>query len=231
MCAASVPSPVPAVPATILIVDADRDTRALYREVFESRKYNVVEACDGREALIEAFERLPALVVMELTLPYVDGCSLAEILRRDPTTCTVPVVIVTAETSRIALDRARRAGANVVLQKPVAIDHVIGESERLLSRAAAEAAEPLSTEETGTTAARAGLPRGLSRSFPRYTTTDPLRGPLQLGCPTCDRPLTYERSHIGGVNARSAEQWDEYSCTSCGTFEYRQRTHKLKRTT
>jgi hypothetical protein len=42
--------------------------------------------------------------------------------------------------------------------------------------------------------------------------------------------LTYERSHIGGVSERNSEQWDYYECPSgCGTFQYRQRTRKLRR--
>ena len=47
-------------------------------------------------------------------------------------------------------------------------------------------------------------------------------------CPTCDRPLVYERSHIGGVTERFSEQWDYYTCTGCGPFQYRQRTRALR---
>lgn len=42
-------------------------------------------------------------------------------------------------------------------------------------------------------------------------------------------PLQYERSHIGGVSHVHAEQWDDYECAACGTFQYRQRTRKLRR--
>jgi len=66
----------------------------------------------------------------------------------------------------------------------------------------------------------------------RFTTTTPPALPPQLVCPLCDCPLTYEHSHIGGVNASHTEQWDRYVCgSSCGTFEYRQRTRKLSRVT
>jgi CheY-like chemotaxis protein len=231
MCAVLVPSPIPAEPATILIVEGDADTRALYREIFESRNYSVVEACDGREALIKAFIRTPALVVMEFTLPHVDGCSLIEILRRDRATCTVPVLMITAETAAICLQRARKAGADVTLQKPVAIDRIVSESERLLGTRRDDASEVVIAEGDGPDAAEGAPRRSLSKSFPRCTTTAPLRAPLPLTCPSCDRSLTYQRSHIGGVNAQAAEQWDDYSCTSCGTFQYRQRTRKLKPTT
>ena len=53
---------------------------------------------------------------------------------------------------------------------------------------------------------------------------------LRLVCPNCDRPLQYVRSHVGGVSARLSEQWDYYTCHgACGTFQYRQRTRRLRR--
>jgi hypothetical protein len=68
------------------------------------------------------------------------------------------------------------------------------------------------------------------KSYQRFTTRTPPLSPPPLLCPTCDGPLTYDRSHIGGVSARHTEQWDYYSCPSCGAFQYRHRTRKLKRT-
>ena len=62
----------------------------------------------------------------------------------------------------------------------------------------------------------------------RCTTTDPPTAPPALRCPKCDCALIYERSHLGGVSNRLAEQWDDYTCPACGTFEYRHRTRKLR---
>jgi hypothetical protein len=64
----------------------------------------------------------------------------------------------------------------------------------------------------------------------RVETDAPPAAPPSLVCPACDKPLVYARSHVGGVNARSSEQWDYFDCPSgCGTFQYRQRTRKLRR--
>jgi RNase P subunit RPR2 len=79
--------------------------------------------------------------------------------------------------------------------------------------------------ETGSDRVR----RTATKSFARCTTTTPPRAPLRLFCPSCDNVLVYERSHIGGVNAQQAEQWDYYTCASCGAFQYRHRTRKLTR--
>ena len=71
--------------------------------------------------------------------------------------------------------------------------------------------------------------RSLVKSFARVVTTMPPVSPPALVCPSCDRPLKYEHSYIGGVTQYRAEQWDCYVCSSsCGIFEYRQRTRKLR---
>jgi len=53
--------------------------------------------------------------------------------------------------------------------------------------------------------------------------------PPELTCPSCDRALYFDSSYVGGVSNRHAEQWDYFTCSTCGTFQYRQRTRKLRR--
>ncbi len=70
----------------------------------------------------------------------------------------------------------------------------------------------------------------LSRAYDRHDTTEPPVAPPALVCPSCDQPLRYVKSHIGGVSVRHQEQWDYFECEGgCGTFQYRQRTRKLRR--
>ena len=216
-----VPKATPATPPMVLIIDADTDTRALYRCAFEPQGYEIVEAADGRDALAKALARPPAVVVMELRLAYIDGYALCEILRRDRTTKSVPVLVVAADTDLAHQQRARRAGANVVLVKPASIDAVVSELHRLLN---SEQPAPVLVSE------QLVLPhRSLSKSFARSTAVAEELPGLALHCPSCDELLRYERSHIGGVNAQNAERWDDYSCGSCGMFQYRHRTRKLRR--
>ena len=49
-----------------------------------------------------------------------------------------------------------------------------------------------------------------------------------LTCPSCDQPFQYDHSYVGGVSDRHAEQWDYYICSTCGMFQYRQRTRKIR---
>jgi CheY-like chemotaxis protein len=222
---------------SILVVDADDDTRALYRESFAIAGCDVVEASDGREALTEALARPPALVITETRLPFIDGYALCEILRRDRATADVPILVVTAEARPADVDRARRAGANAVLVKPTTPDILVNETRRLLAqsrhlrRRAAMIRGNAATQcdRSADLLARAETLRGVrARSHQRFTTMTPPALPPPLMCPSCDRPLTYQESCIGGVSERHPEQWDFYVCAWCGAFEYRQRTRKLR---
>jgi hypothetical protein len=150
-----------------------------------------------------------------------DGYALCELLRRDTATRTVPIIVVTSEDRPTKLERARAAGVDAVLNKPVAPDALLNEIQRLLEpREQPSRQPPASHHERRISQAKAHL---------RTQTTTPSAPPPALTCPSCDRPLQYEHSHIGGVSGVRAEQWDAYTCPSCGTFEYRQRTRKLRR--
>jgi PleD family two-component response regulator len=123
----------PRVPAPwILVVDGDASTRALYRESLAIAGCDVVEASDGRYALAQALMHPPNLVITEVTLPFVDGYALCELLRRDTRTADVPILVVTTETRPAQIDRARKAGANVVLIKPTGIENILNEMRRLV---------------------------------------------------------------------------------------------------
>src|SRR5262245_21598185 len=200
----------------VLVVDADAETRALYERSLTTAGYDVVHAANGREALTKALVHPPSLVVTELRLGFIDGFALCEILRRDRATTRTPILIVTAETRTVELGRVRRVGADDVLLKPVP-DHV------LTQRAGELVAAPEEQEvrERRRRTARAGTRREM--------TVAPLVSPPALSCPSCQGALTYHMSQTGGVSEREPEQWDYFSCTACGAFQYRQRTRKLRR--
>jgi len=210
---------------SILIVDSDPDTRDLYRQCFELAGCSVVESSDGRDALAKALSGEPSLVVTEIRVPFIDGLALCELLRRDPATKQVPIVIVTSDTRASQLAQARCVGADAVLIKPALPDEMLDASMKLLKRTSGERESSAETPPQGT-----GLKRNTySKSHARFATVKPPAAPPALTCPSCDRSLNYDHSHIGGVNQRRTEQWDYYDCEACGTFQYRQRTRKLRR--
>jgi DNA-binding response OmpR family regulator len=220
---------------SILVVDADDETRELYRQSFAFAGWEVVDACDGRDALVKAFVHPPTLVVTEISLPFLDGYALCEILRRDRVTADVPIIVVTADAHPAHVDRVRRAGADTVLVKPASIDDVVFEMQGLMAHPRGRersVAPKFAHTAVAQFAADSASPRRTSRTklHSRFTTTTPPASPPELICPSCDGLLAYEHSYVGGVNVSNREQWDRYVCgASCGTFEYRQRTRKLSR--
>ena len=209
----------------ILIADADVDTLSLYREVLKDSGCDVVDAADGRDALVKALTTRPTLVITETRLPVFDGYALCKVLRHDSATRTVPILLVTTETRPTELDRARAAGVDGVLNKPVTPDALLREVQRLLERSES----PRITERPPPDSPNQQRRTSQAKAHLRAQTTTPPAPPPPLTCPSCDRPLKYKHSHLGGVSRRHAEQWDAYTCPSCGTFEYRQRTRKLRR--
>lgn len=213
--------PLPQTSPRVLVVDGDLDNRDLYRESFTLAGWSVAEASDGREALVQALIAKPSVIVTELRLPLIDGVALCELLRRDRATATVPILVVTTETRAAELARAERAGADAVLIKPTAPDVVVAEMTRLLEQAARRRPEPALPTP--------GRRSALVKAHYRHATTTPDEPPASLNCPSCGRALKYHETFIGGVSSRHAERWDYYECATCGQFQYRYRTRRLKR--
>ena len=224
-------------PTVVLIADADAATRALYRDAFARAGCDVVEAADGRDALAKAFPTPPSLIITELTLPFVNGYALCDLLRRDPLTADVPILVVTAAHPA---DRFERIGVDALLLKPTAPDSLVREARRLLTtpralRAPSSVAQgyPAAYQEQAVDRlAPSRTRRGISyaKAHQRFMTTSPPTSPPVLSCPSCDHALKYEKSHVGGVSDRHPEQWDYFVCPSgCGVFQYRQRTRRVRR--
>jgi two-component system cell cycle response regulator DivK len=107
----------------ILVVDDDRDTRDLYRLVFETSGYSVAEAASIADAIREAAAELPALVLTDWMLGDGDGFLLCERLRADARTVGIPIVAVTGHSlSPEEVDRAGTLGCVRVVTKPIDVD-------------------------------------------------------------------------------------------------------------
>lgn len=224
-----------------LIVDADDDTRQMYAEYLKLSAWEIDEASDGREALAKAISHPPDIVVTETHLPGISGYDLCSLLREDPVTAGILLVVVTADVRAVDRERAMDSGADLVLTKPCLPDYLVSEIGRLSERSSElrrrsatirrQIGPQLSRAEDVLKRAEETLRRhGRKKSGrPRNAIIVP-SPPLSLCCPTCQRQLSYQRSHVGGVGPRYPEQWDYYECgNGCGTFQYRIRTRKLRR--
>jgi CheY-like chemotaxis protein len=102
----------------VLIVDDDPELRGLVARTLRSDGYTVVEAGDGLEALDVARRLLPDLVLLDMTLPGMDGVEVARQLKATPMLAGVPVVALSALTQQAVRDRALAAGCARYLTKP-----------------------------------------------------------------------------------------------------------------
>jgi CheY-like chemotaxis protein len=102
----------------VLVVDDDAEIRSLVARTLRRDGYTVVEAGDGLEALDVAGRLLPDLVVLDMTLPGIDGVEVARQLKAHPVLASVPVVALSALTQQAARDRALAAGCAHYLTKP-----------------------------------------------------------------------------------------------------------------
>jgi CheY-like chemotaxis protein len=227
-------------PVRALLVDCDATTRRMYAEYLMLALCDIDEAADGREALAKAISRRPDVIVTETQLPGMSGFDLCGLLRHDTTTQEIPIVVVTEDAYPAVVSRAEYAGADVVLVKPCLPERLLDAMRQVLQqsaslRARADAARErlagqLTRSEELLQRSRKTARKPLSRTHKRHDTMSPPIEPPALICPTCDQRLIYQRSHIGGVSALHSEQWDYYNCAaSCGTFQYRERTRKLRK--
>jgi CheY-like chemotaxis protein len=227
-------APDPAPRPVILVVEADPDTQALYAMLFPEDRYTLEVCDDGAEALGRAICRPPDLIVTEARIRRIDGFALSQLLRSDPATRRVPIVMVTSTTNHAERTRALRAGADVVIPKPFDADDLIASVGRILSAGHSDGAAPPPEPAVadGVDQTRGGTARRfcMSHRLQRQWTANPPLTPPALRCPSCDTALVYERSHVGGVSERAVEQWDYFACARCGPFQYRHRTRKLMRT-
>jgi len=196
-----------------LIVSADVATRTRYSSVLAPMLDEFDFAEDGRDALAKTIATVPSVVVTDEQLPFFNGDTLCALLRSDPLTADVRLVVISSEAESMT-GRARRCGIDRVLAAPV--------DATLLSqtiRDALCAEEPIAPAKSMVGPA----PRSERSSTPRV--------PPQLRCPACDRELEYTVSYIGGPLA-SREQWDGFVCRACNQdYEYRHRTRMLRAVT
>ncbi len=118
----------------ILAVDDEQDATDLVRFHLTRAGYCVETAATGREALVAVNNRRPDLILLDLMLPDIDGFGVCEILRRDPATATIPIVILTAWTTPDALNLGMELGALEYLTKPFSPRELTGCIQRLFGR-------------------------------------------------------------------------------------------------
>lgn len=117
---------------TVLIADDKATSRELVRTVLEKSGYTVAEASDGIEALRNARELKPDLIILDLHMPGMDGFDVIREIRRDRELAATPVMALTASAMQGDRERALSAGFTGYIAKPIKLHVLRSEVERLL---------------------------------------------------------------------------------------------------
>ncbi len=106
-------------PVTVLLVEDTEDNRFMMRRLLEMTGYRVVEATNGEEAVRIAQEQSPGLILMDLSLPVIDGLAATRLIRKLPHCEAVPIIAVSAHDSSDFQTEALGAGCNSYITKPI----------------------------------------------------------------------------------------------------------------
>src|SRR5215469_16052373 len=106
-------------PLTVLLVEDTEDNRFMMRRLLEMSNYRVLEARDGEEAVSMTKQQKPSLVLMDLSLPVLDGLEATRLIRGSPEVKATPIVIVSAHEKADFQAEAFKAGCNGYVTKPI----------------------------------------------------------------------------------------------------------------
>jgi len=107
------------LPGKILIVDDNQDSRELVVKILKARGYQTIEAVDGEEALEKAVAERPDLILMDRSLPKIDGYEVTRRLKGREEFKDIPIVALTAHAMRGDREKALEAGCEGYISKPI----------------------------------------------------------------------------------------------------------------
>lgn len=125
------------MPATILIADDHDDNRELLQLLLVGAGYDVREASDGSECVAIARDERPDLILIDLSMPVLDGWGVFEALKADQNTRTIPCMAVTANAD-LTRRQALEAGFSAYVSKPFSIETLLNTVAEVLSQQKAD---------------------------------------------------------------------------------------------
>ena len=126
---------------TILVVDDEPDAVELVEFNLRAAGYSVITAEDGAEAIAKARKTLPDLILLDVMLPEIDGMAGCKILKNDPATSSIPIIMLTAKAAEIDRVLGLELGADDYVTKPFSPRELILRIKNLLNRQVSSAAE------------------------------------------------------------------------------------------
>lgn len=124
---------------TVLLVEDNADNQEIYRLILSHHGFAVLQAWDGECGVRMARHHTPDLILMDLTMPVLDGLEATRMLKADPVTAAIPIIALTAHAEVEDRAAAEAAGCVSYLAKPVTPGHVAVEVRRVLGLCDADA--------------------------------------------------------------------------------------------
>jgi two-component system cell cycle response regulator DivK len=116
----------------ILIIEDNDKNRKLVRDVLQVKGYKTIETETAEEGIKLAMEQLPALILMDIQLPGMDGITALKQLKKNATTKNIPVIAVTASAMTYKRQTMLAEGFDGYQTKPISVKDFLGEIERVL---------------------------------------------------------------------------------------------------
>jgi two-component system, cell cycle response regulator DivK len=124
----------------VLLVDDYPDAREMYSEYLQFSGFDVVEAANGMEALQRAADEKPDIILMDLSLPVMDGWEATRRLKADARTAEIPVVALTGHALAGISEGAKQAGCDAFITKPCLPEDLVREIRKVLDEPSASRA-------------------------------------------------------------------------------------------
>ena len=103
----------------VLIVEDDLKNLKLLRDLLQVSGYSTLEAKDGKQGIEMAKAHKPALILMDIQIPIMDGLEAAKILKADPETKDIPIIALTSHAMKGDEERVRKSGCDGYMSKPI----------------------------------------------------------------------------------------------------------------
>lgn len=126
---------------TILLVEDNEDNRIVYSTILEFAGHRVIEAQDGEAGVALARSEHPDLILMDVSIPLIDGWEATRILKADPETRDIPIIALTAHALEEDRAKAREVGCDGYIAKPAEPRVVLAQVEQHLARAAGKSGD------------------------------------------------------------------------------------------
>lgn len=121
------------MPVKILSVDDSKTIRMIVKRTFASLDATILEACNGEEGLATATAEKPDLIVLDITMPVMDGVTMLTKLKENPDLKGIPVIMLTAESGRENVAFIAKLGVRDYLVKPFQDAQLIEKVKRIIS--------------------------------------------------------------------------------------------------